>query len=182
MSRYFLALPLPDSVKDFLTAARPPKLPGLKLVRRDLIHVTLHFLGELNRDDLDRLKEAMRNISQHRFHIDFAGVGTFPKSGPPRVIWAGIEENPDLAALHQKIGDVLQEALGFQPEDRPFTPHVTLARVNRPIRRERLQDYWERQQSLRIPAVAIDRFELFESVLTENRLEYREDTAWELSR
>lgn len=181
MSRYFLALPLTELVRERLAAARPPKLPGIKLVRADLMHVTLHFLGELEKHDVTEVKRALQDIKEPPNSFDIAGVGAFPVDGPPRVIWAGIEENPPLAHLHQKLGDTLQQAIGFEPEDRPFSPHITLARVKRRLKREQLQEYWNEQRELDIRGIPVDRFVLYESLFSDGRLEYCEEASWRLS-
>jgi 2'-5' RNA ligase len=182
MSRYFLALPLPESVRERLAAARPPKLPGIKLVRPDQMHVTLHFLGELEPHDLHAAKRSLQDIKELRTSFNIAGVGAFPEDRPPRVIWAGIEQNPLLEQLYQKVGETLQQATNFQPEERTFSPHVTLARVKRRLRREQLQDYWDEQRDLRIREIPADRFVLYESLFSDGRMQYREEASWELSR
>lgn len=179
MSRYFLALPLPDSVRDHLANARPPQFPGVKLVRPDQMHVTLHFLGELERDQIKLINRAMQLIDSARFDISISGFGSFPEKGLPRVIWAGIEECSQLSALQHRLGECLNQAINFQPENRLYNPHITLARVKPPAPRSQLHDYFESQQQLAIPQVPIDRFVLFESLLTDGRLVYREEAAWQ---
>jgi len=181
MSRYFLALPLSESARERLAAARPPELSGIKLVRTDLLHVTLHFLGELEADDVQAAQQALQDLKEPATSINIAGVGAFPADGPPRVIWAGIDENPLLGQLYLKLGETLQQAIGYQPEDRPYSPHITLARVKRRLRREELQDYWEEQRGLNIREIPVDRFVLYESLFSAGRLEYREEASWTLS-
>lgn len=182
MSRYFLALPLPEPVRERLAAARPPELPGIRLVRADLMHVTLHFLGELEPHDLHAAKRALQDVPAPPGSFHISGVGAFPEDRPPRVIWAGIEENPPLQQLYEQLGETLNQAIDFQPEERPFHPHVTLARVKRRLRREQLQDYWDEQRDLSIREIPADRFVLYESLFADGRLQYREAGSWELSR
>jgi 2'-5' RNA ligase len=180
MSRFFLALPLPESVREHLANARPPQLPGINLVRPDQMHVTLHFLGELDDDDLEVTRRAMSTILSPRFSLGIAGVGTFPEKGPPRVIWAGVEACSRLSALQLHLGECLKQAINFQPEDRPYKPHITLSRVKPPVTRSQLHDYFEGRQHLAIPQVPIDRIVLFQSLFVDGRLVYREEAAWEL--
>lgn len=181
MSRYFLALPLPEAVKERLAAARPPKLPGVKLVRPDLMHVTLHFLGELEPHGVRAVKRALQDVAAPRDSFNISGVGAFPEDGPPRVIWAGIEENPPLAQLYEQLGDTLHQAIDFEPEDRPFSPHVTLARVKRRLSREQFQNYWDEQRALSIREIPLDSFVFYESLFSGGRLQYREEETWTLN-
>jgi 2'-5' RNA ligase len=62
------------------------------------------------------------------FNLELESVGAFPNARAPRVIWAGIKENPELARLQRNIEKSLS-GVGFEPEDRPFTPHLTLCRI-----------------------------------------------------
>jgi 2'-5' RNA ligase len=95
------------------------------------IHLTLKFLGEVsvaNMQSLARMlkAEAMR---QTPFMIHVAGLGAFPNVRRPRVIWVSSEAPPNLAALQRAI-EAETRALGYPPEDRPFSPHLTLGRIS----------------------------------------------------
>lgn len=181
MSRYFLAIPLPDPVKQRLAEVRPPKLPGVQLVRPDQMHVTLHFLGEMKPEDILLLKRVMEDVDAPRFDLSITGIGTFPSKGPPRIVWAGVQQQPLLEALQQELGESLQESISFQPEQRPYHPHITLARIKSPARRHQLEDYFDHETTFSIPAVPIDRFVLYDSSFSDGRLRYREEASWRLS-
>ena len=129
--RLFLAVPLPPVIADRAAACLPPPLPGLRPVRPDQLHITLAFLGQVADDRLGPAIEAAGAAVRGRaaFGVLLDHAGRFPPGGRPRAVWlgigAGVEELISLAA------DVARELRqrAFALEDRPFSPHVTLARV-----------------------------------------------------
>ena len=128
--RLFIAVDLPDEI-----------LKGLKEVQRDLrsltetarwvapesIHVTLKFLGEVPTKRVDSIHEALNGLSWKPFTIKVQGIGFFPGTRSPRVIWAGMEA-PTMSGLAIEL-DARMERLGFEKERRAFRPHITLARA-----------------------------------------------------
>ena len=133
--RLFVALQIPSSVRENLAALIQEMrsiAPELKWVRPENLHVTLKFLGETPPEKLDALRDTLAAArSAQPLHLRFHGVGFFPNDKRPRVFWAGLTSSPDLAPLAHEI-DLATAALGFPPETRAFTPHLTLARFNQP--------------------------------------------------
>jgi 2'-5' RNA ligase len=129
--RLFIAVPLPTELTDRAAALLPAALPAVKRVRPELMHVTLAFLGWTPDDRLDAVIEAGRAAAraQGPFVLAFAGAGRFPGSGKPRVVWLGIGAGTsELGTLAGAVADELRRReLRF--DDRPFAPHLTLARV-----------------------------------------------------
>lgn len=129
--RLFIAVPLPTELTDRAAALLPAALPALKRVRPELMHVTLAFLGWTPDDRLDAVVEAAAAASRGlgRFELTFAGAGRFPSRGTPRVVWLGIGAGKEqLGTLAGALADQLRSReLKF--DDRPFAPHLTLARV-----------------------------------------------------
>jgi 2'-5' RNA ligase len=134
----FLAAELPEQVKRALI----PPLEDLEqmgsLVRRnpvELVHLTLHFLGDVERSTVDVLAEELAATAAREapLAVEAAGVGAFPSAGRPMILWAGIvgEQLSLLSRLHAVLGEVLA-AHGFAVEARPYRPHLTLARLRRP--------------------------------------------------
>ena len=132
--RTFIAVELPgdikkrlDEVEDSLKALRI----GAKWVAPESIHLTLKFLGEISTDTVkgvtDVIEEAALGIPEFRLKV--RGLGVFPDPRRVRVVWAGLEGEVDKLVELQKRLDRGLEKLGFVPESRPFTPHLTLARV-----------------------------------------------------
>jgi 2'-5' RNA ligase len=105
----------------------------VKWVAPDLLHITVRFLGgvaEARLPQVEQAAEAAASQSQS-FSVRLAGLGAFPHARAPRVIWAGLEAGPGLDALVTLAGRVEAElrARGFPPEERAFSPHITLART-----------------------------------------------------
>jgi 2'-5' RNA ligase len=103
---------------------------ALRWSRAANIHLTLHFLG-----DVDTAREAslraqlVEPVAIPPFDVTLGEIGTFPPSRPPKVLWVALDEGRDeMVAVHRELGRRLRAA-AFAPEDRPFAPHLTLARV-----------------------------------------------------
>jgi len=103
---------------------------GVKVTPGDKLHLTLKFLGETPQNLVGEiavaLREAAASVPNHS--IKFIGLGAFPHVARPAVVWAGVQPAGEIERL-AAILDRLLEPLGFVPEARPFTPHLTLARV-----------------------------------------------------
>jgi 2'-5' RNA ligase len=119
MPRHFVAIPLPDEARDRLVAVQPPVVSGMRLLGREELHLTLHFLGEVAVQDLDKVRSALAAVGMNAFTVAVNGIGTFQQEGRPQVLWAGVEANEDLIAVHRSIGAALAAAIGFRPEERP---------------------------------------------------------------
>jgi 2'-5' RNA ligase len=137
--RVFLAIEVPYAVRQALTApldALRSVGESLRINPLDRIHLTLHFLGHQPRPLVEQLQPTLAaEVARHqRFRLSAQGVGAFPDIHRPRVVWAGIAGAalPRLTALQVELGVVLRAA-GLSAEDR-FEPHLTLARVRRPLR------------------------------------------------
>ena len=115
----------------------------LTWIPAERLHLTLRFIGEVDDPLAERIVGALRDPAPMApFTIAFDGVGAFPPKGPPRVIWIGVVEGREaVVRAESMIGDRLLE-LGIPREDRPYSPHLTLARVRdaRGLRVARLVD------------------------------------------
>lgn len=96
------------------------------------IHLTLKFLGNVSVTNLEVLQKLLsaESRSHEPFEISVGDLGAFPSARRPRVIWTGIQAPPDLETLQRAIESETAR-LGYAPEERPFTPHLTLGRVSR---------------------------------------------------
>jgi 2'-5' RNA ligase len=96
------------------------------------IHLTIKFLGDVSSGDLDIIKELLLSeTSRHSaFELQIGELGTFPSNRRPRVIWVGVEAPSEMKALYHGI-ETETARLGYVPEGRPFSPHLTLGRVSR---------------------------------------------------
>jgi 2'-5' RNA ligase len=144
MTRIFIALELNEALQLFLgdiisQAAR--ELPNLRWVDPAGIHLTLAFLGYLTDERLETAIDAAQVAAREAVPFEFRlkGLGIFGSTSQPRVIWMGIEDLPSgqiqgspLQQLHRVLTKEL-ELRGFEVEKRPFSPHLTLARIKQPL-------------------------------------------------
>lgn len=132
--RCFLAIELPETVRTALAGIRE-RLPELdrmvRWTRPEQLHLTLKFFAQVPEGDLSAvisaLQESARSLSPFSFEV--AGLGCFPPSGPPRVLWAGIAGPPPELIAVQAAFEEACTACGYPPENRAFKPHLTLART-----------------------------------------------------
>lgn len=181
MLRYFVAIPLPDDSRERLLAVQPFPIHGMRLIGRQELHLTLHFLGELTAVSRKAVHRALEKVTMSAFTITIRGLGTFPSDGPPKVLWSGVEGGPDLLALHHSAGIALTDAIGFQIENRPYSPHITLARLNGPVPLEFIEEYLSENQGLHIPSICIKRFALYSSSFVDGIPQYGEEAVFYLS-
>jgi 2'-5' RNA ligase len=115
------------------------------------IHLTIKFLGDVSMGNLDMLKEIIQTEAKRHlsFELSVGEVGTFPSNRRPRVIWVGVEAPPELEALHRGI-ETETARLGYAPEDRPFSPHLTLGRVSRNVNPGELRQISETLESYKV--------------------------------
>ena len=164
MLRLFVGIDLPPDTKLALSTIAAG-LPGVKWVDPGNYHVTLRFIGEVDEGVAADIDEALAEVRARRFALSIAGMGLFGTEDRPRILYAGVERSAALVELRDKVGQALGRA-GMPPEGRHFTPHVTLAniRAGKPVD---LGRYLESHNLLRLPEIAIDRFQLVRSYLTK---------------
>lgn len=167
--RLFLAVDIDESTREAIAhvsaglRARAEALRRVTWVHPERMHLTLHFMGDAD-DALERraLGALAQPIPIAPFDLSFKGLGFFPSSGPPRVLWLGISGG--LQDLH-RVHDLIQQRLGVAgPPTEAFNPHLTLARFRDRVPRGRIAEI------AAIPASAgpcrIDRVTLYESRLS----------------
>lgn len=133
--RSFIAIELPEEVTRGLARLRSElertEHSFVKWVKPESIHLTLKFLGNIPFKQVAKVTAAMKEATQgiSPFHLEISSLGAFPNLKQPRVLWVGIGGETDkILRLQQNIDSALAR-LGFAKEERPFTPHLTLARV-----------------------------------------------------
>jgi 2'-5' RNA ligase len=99
-------------------------------VSPDRLHLTVAFIGDADEDRAARIGEVLRaDVPAEPFSLTVSGLGAFPKTGQPRVLWAGLTQGRDaLLGIERVVAARLAEA-GIAPEPRAYNPHLTLARV-----------------------------------------------------
>ena len=134
--RLFIGVELDDRVKaaaasigESLQRELGPRLDA-RWVPPANLHITLWFLGEVHESRVELTMDAViRPLDETAFDIEISGAGAFPPSGPPRVLWLGVTAGADsLARVHAELTRRL-EPIGYEAERRPYSAHLTLARV-----------------------------------------------------
>ena len=161
MHRLFLALRPPEPVMQACFDAMEDGPPGWAWQDEDQLHVTLRFIGEVDRRQGDDIVDALSALALKPQSVGLSGVGWFDH-GPRGALFARVTPKGPLEALHDKLDRMLVR-LGHQPERRAFLPHITLAR-----RRSRAEppDIWLRARAgLSVPEVPVPSLTLYESRL-----------------
>ncbi len=138
LTRAFVAVEISEGARrqiaDLLgRLGREPGVP-VRWVRPELMHLTLAFLGEVSGDFLESAKVRLADVTpQHRvLTMQLRGLGAFPSPARARVVWVGTEQGKDeVCALQAGVVKALRSA-GYQPERRPFSPHLTIGRLREP--------------------------------------------------
>lgn len=134
--RSFIAIELSTSIRRSLDGVinelKHINTFPVRWVPSDNIHLTLKFLGDISPAIVERLSQILQKETSnfHQFEIKIGGLDAFPNIRYPRVIWIGVKPHPTLEAIQHKIETETRQ-LGFEPEKRPFFPHLTLGRVKR---------------------------------------------------
>jgi RNA 2',3'-cyclic 3'-phosphodiesterase len=178
MPRLFAAVDLPDDVKDKLTLLCSG-MSGAKWVGRDQMHLTLHFIGEVDDTDFSAIKNALAEVRAASFEMRLTGAGQFPPKGQVRVLWVGVEAPPTLTDLQRKIEGALT-AVGLPREDRPFSPHITLARLKTPPAPETIRQYLAQHATFSTEAIPVESFVLYSSRLAPSGATYHREGIFKL--
>ncbi len=147
--RCFIAMELPQAVRNrlrVLIERMKPLCSSVKWVGAENLHLTLKFLGEVRDESLPEVEKAIIEAaaSHPAIGLQALGLGVFPNPNWPKVVWAGLvePEGGDKLQSFQKGMEEALEPLGFNPEKRKFTPHLTIGRINarrgKPLPLERL--------------------------------------------
>lgn len=173
--RLFTAIDLPPDVLSRLerltSALRPEAL--IKWSPLDNLHVTVKFIGEWPEARFDELHQRLGTLlPREPFELEIRDLGWFPNERAPRVLWAGVHDGGELLRLARDTETCL-ESLGIAKEQRPFSPHLTLARIKNPVPLRRLRERVQETQSAIFGAFPVSHFTLFRSEPGSNASVYR---------
>ena len=168
--RLFVSVDLPDRFTEPVAdlQAAFDDATGVTFTDPSQAHVTLTLLGDTEPDRVERVERAVEtavaDADAEPFTAEVGGLGVFPSTDYVRVVWVGIRTGAaELTRLHEAI-ESETAALGFEPDDHEFTPHVTLARMTDARGKERVTELVEKRDP------TIGSFEVSEVRLTESRL------------
>jgi 2'-5' RNA ligase len=179
--RLFIAIELPDAVKDQLTRLRAD-LTGATWVKRNAYHLTLRFLGDgIEAPKLEAVKSALAHVQAESFTVTLQGVGRFPPNPnkAARVLWVGMSAPPALKALAGQIERAVT-GLGFPSDAHDFHPHITLARLKSFKPDTKVDQFLLAHQRFRSESISVTEFHLFSSVLSPQGPTYHGEATYPL--
>jgi 2'-5' RNA ligase len=172
--RLFAAVDLPEDVRDKVEEIQRNLLTALqnaadiKWVEPGQVHWTLQFLGECSEDRVTEIARALDAAAAgvRPFPARIGGVGTFPETGAPRILWLGLAEGGEaMADLAGRVHRAL-EPFGFIPDERPFSAHLTLGRVKRLQAAAQARTILEAAKAEGFASFTVDSIHLYRSVLS----------------
>lgn len=168
MIRLFVAAVPPPDVRDRLLDLMGG-VAGARWQRDDQLHLTLRFIGEVDRNTARDIAAALAGLRHPPVEVTLAGFGAFASRGRPNALWVGVQPLDAVAALHRKVEQALVRA-GIPPESRSFHPHITLARLGGSAGG---LGHFMASAYVNNLSFLIDEILLFESVLSRDGSEYR---------
>ena len=159
VARLFVGLPVPPEVGRKLMQLGPRPQQGVRVIAATEMHITLHFLGSM---DTGPVRECLRAVTTPAFSLRLDHPGSFAPRGRRRILWVGVVPSPGLLALHALTAGALR-GVGFEPEQRPYKPHITLARLKPVAARQLVEDFERRPFRDAGLEFECRRFALFES-------------------
>ena len=158
-ARRFLAIPIPDRLRDAVAGIAPAPASGIRPVDVHGLHLTLHFLGDVPREAIDA---ALAGLAFAPFEMVLHGAGHFSPPTGDTVLWIGVVQSEALMQLHGELGERLRGA-GLKTESRPFTPHLTLARCAARVDKRLINDWLDAWQAFGPLPAPVSSLQLYRS-------------------
>ena len=177
MHRLFVAIRPPSNIRDALLDLMGG-ISGARWQDDDQLHLTLRFLGEVDRHQAEDVHAALGSIHHPPFDLAVNGLGMFDRRGVPTTVWAGVAPADPVHALHKKI-DQAMARIGIEPDRRAFHPHITLARLGRDCGRP--EGFLAGSGTVNFAPFRVEAFGLYESRLTPDGAVYAELATYPLA-
>ena len=175
--RLFTAVDLPDEIKESVCRVCSG-IPGVRWVEKDLLHLTLRFIGDADSPLFARIREGLAGVEVTPFELSLQGVGRFPPKRDPRVLWVGVEMTETLARLQHLVEQALMKC-GLAPEERKFSPHITIARLkDTPL--PPVAAFLDKNHLFSTPPFPVTEFYLYSSTLTPHGAIHRREATYPL--
>ncbi len=175
--KYFLALPLPPDLANQLISLVPFD-PGIEPLEPQDLHITLRFVGDLKPAVFDEMLEALKEIKGPQIPIHLSGCGCFSEGKLPKILWVGVEKNPELIKLQHDISNLL-DSFKIPRASHAFFPHLTLARLNN-ASPELLAQFLARHSKTTWDPYLATYWSLFQSHSTKSGPHYEEKVSYSL--
>lgn len=168
--RSFIAVDLDDAaIRERIARAQNGLVQTgaqLKPVSPDIMHLTLRFLGEIPVATVEKVKEAIDGVNFQAFEVQFKGLGVFPNPRRINVVWVGIRQGQEkLSDIFHQLEPKLRQ-MGLPPDNKGFSPHMTLARVRSAQNRVELAQFVEQMRDEEFGTMAVNAVRLKKSTLT----------------
>lgn len=180
MPRLFIALHLPQPVKSGLLRLKTA-IPTARWSDERQFHLTLRFLGNIEDKQVGKIETALSQIALPAFEMSIKGVGCFPENinKPTRVLWAGISAPKALFDLQKQV-ELSMIGAGFGEQDKPFSPHITLARLKTDKPLGVVKSFLDGNRDYASDAFQVTNFALVESKLHPSGAIYTDRRVFEL--
>jgi len=160
--RLFVALEIPTDLRANLSGLQSC-FPGLKWTTASNLHLTLRFIGFVPQTQIAQIQQSLRQVKCSSFRLAVAGLGMFQrKTGG--ILWAGVNKEPALLQLKQRVDAALRESPGLSLQDGSFSPHLTLCRLKNPAS-PALKAQVQEKAAVRFGEFTVSGFTLFRSFL-----------------
>mgnify|MGYP000660481983 CR=1 FL=1 len=158
------------------------RLSSVRWVAPTNYHVSLAFLGEINDEEIQIVSDILENAAKNvpPFILQISGAGIFGKIESPRVLWAGIAHSEELTTLQKIIVENLKSK-GFKTDERPYSPHLTLARFSRPERSKALGEWLKEFSDFNFGQIEEKEILLMQSTLMPDGAVYKPAAIFKLS-
>lgn len=168
MHRLFVAVRPPRDIRERLLDVMEG-VPGARWQDDEQLHLTLRFIGSVDRHMAEDIAAALASLSFPRFDLALAGAGHFGQGSRRATLWAGVTPHDRISTLAKKVDQACQRA-GLPPEGRAYAPHITLARLGRTA--GPVDPFLSQAAALSSAPWTVDGFCLYESELGSERATY----------
>lgn len=163
MNRLFVALDLPGDISRALSSFKG-SLHDVRWYKPEQMHLTLKFIGNVDDLQMERIQEELAEIHADSFRLELDRLGYFPPDRHPRVLWAGVKKNEPLIYLQGLVENATRHA-GVESDDRPYVPHITIAKC-KGIQKHEVEQFINDNGKLELQPLHVEEFVLYASKLT----------------
>ena len=144
----------------------------MKSVEGENVHLTLKFLGNVSTSRLAEVRSSLQQLTFPSFTAEIKGAGAFPNLKHMNVIWVGVNEGwTQVEQIYEQVEKLLS-GVGFRRENRPFSPHITIARVRSGKKREEIAKFLQHLSDEIFGTIAVDKVRLKQSILSSSGPKY----------
>jgi 2'-5' RNA ligase len=178
MPRLFLGLDLPDDI-DLDLQMMGGGIQGARWLTVEQLHLTLHFLDEVDGGEMRELIAALDELAAPAFDLHLRGVGVFPPRKLPRSLWVGVAEPEPVRLLHRRCARIIDD-VGIDRDRRKFAPHDTIARFGPRVVAGDVGEWVQGHALYASREFRVDHVHLYSSVMGQHGSKYRVEASYPL--